>query len=83
MNGLSIKTGDYLVLGFVSNSNKTPVLITNVVTSVVNGQNSYAVTAGGNVYTCTLANCTIQEKSVNVPAGTGSVGSVDTWVLGA
>lgn len=82
MNPLSIKANDYLVLGFVSNANKTPVLITNVVTSTVNGQNSYAVTAGGVVYTCTYANTVIQEKSANVPNGT-TTGFVSTWVLSA
>lgn len=78
---LTIKANDYLVVGFKNNALKTPQLITNVVKSVVNNMNSYAVTAGGIVYTCTAANTTIQEKSANI--ATGSVGSVDTWVLGA
>lgn len=78
---LTIKTGDFLIAGFAGNTNSAPLLITNVVKSVVNNMNSYAVTAGGNVYTCTAANCTIQEKTVNIASG--STGSVDTWVLGA
>lgn len=78
---LTIKIGDYLVAGFAGNANKTPILITAVTKSVVNNMNSYAVTAGGIVYTCTAANTTIQEKTVNIASG--STGSVDTWVLGA
>lgn len=82
MNPLSIKVNDYLVLGFVNNANSTPKLITAVTASVVNGQKSYAVTAGGVVYTCNYANTVIQEKSANVPNGT-TTGFVSTWVLSA
>lgn len=82
MHPLSIKVNDYLVLGFVANSNKTPVLITAVSVSVVNNINTYIVTAGGNNYTCTAANTVIQEKSANVPNG-NTTGFVSTWVLGA
>ena len=78
---LTIKANDYLVVGFTNNALGTPQLITNVVASTVNNMKSYAVTAGGIVYTCTAANTTIQEKTVNVASG--SAGSVDTWVLGA
>lgn len=82
MNPLSIKANDYLVLGFVANSNSAPVLITNVTPSTVNGQKSYAVTAGGVVYTCTYANTVVQEKNANVPNG-NTTGFVTTWVLSA
>lgn len=82
MHPLSIKVNDYLVVGFTNNALSTPKLITAVSASVVNGLNSYAVTAGGIVYTCTVANTTIQEKSANVPNGT-TTGFVSTWVLGA
>lgn len=78
---LTIKANDFLVVGFVKNSISTPQLVTNVVASTVNNMKSYAVTAGGVVYTCTAANTTIQEKSVNIASG--STGSVDIWVLGA
>lgn len=80
---LSIKVNDYIILGFASNSNKTPVLITAVSgPTTVNNMNSYQVTAGGVVYTCTEANTTAQEKTINVPKGT-TTGFVTTWVLGA
>ena len=82
MNPLSIKVGDYLVLGFVANSNSAPLLISAVTPSTVGGQNSYAVTAGGVVYTCTYANTVVLEKTANVPNGT-TTGFVTTWVLGA
>jgi hypothetical protein len=79
---LSIKVGDYLVAGFASNALSTPKLITAVSVSTVNNMKSYAVTAGGVVYTCTAANTTIQEKSANVPSA-ATTGFVSTWVLGA
>lgn len=82
MHPLSIKVNDYLVVGFTNNAKTTPQLITAVTPSVVNGLNSYAVTAGGIVYTCTAANTTIQEKSANVPNGT-TTGFTSVWVLGA
>ncbi len=82
MHPLTIKVNDFLVVGFAGNANSTPKLITAVTPSVVNGLNSYAVTAGGVVYTCTAANTTIQEKTINVPNGT-TTGFVSTWVLGA
>lgn len=81
MHPLSIKVNDFLKVGFVKNSITAPQLITAVTTTTVNNMKSYAVTAGGVVYTCTAANTTIQEKSVNVASG--SAGSVDIWVLGA
>lgn len=80
---LTIKVNDYLVVGFTDNSKKTPQLITAVSgPTTVNNMNSYQVTAGGKVYTCTEANTTIQEKTINVPNGT-TTGFVSTWVLGA
>lgn len=79
---LSIKVNDFLIAGFSGNSNSSPLLITAVTKSVVNNMNSYAVTAGGKSFTCTEANCTIQEKTINVPNGT-TTGFVSTWVLGA
>ena len=83
MHPLSIKTNDFLVLGFVANSNKTPVLITAVSgPTVVNNLDSYQVTAGGVVYTCTAANTTVLEKNINVP-NNNTTGFVTTWVLGA
>ena len=82
MHALSIKVGDYLVAGFANNANTTPLLISAVTPSVVNGLNSYAVTAGGKSFTCTAANTVPQEKTINVPNGT-TTGFVTTWVLGA
>lgn len=83
MHPLTIKANDYLVLGFVANSNKTPVLITAVSgPTVVNNLNSYQVTAGGVVYTCTAANTVIQEKSANVANGV-TTGFTSIWVLSA
>ncbi len=83
MHPLSIKTNDFLVLGFSANSNKTPVLITAVSgPTTVNNMSSYQVTAGGNVYTCTAANTTVLEKTINVP-NSNATGFVTTWVLGA
>lgn len=79
---LSIKVNDFLVVGFAGNATSTPQKITAVSVSTVNNMKSYAVTAGGKVYTCTEANTTIQEKSANVPNGT-TTGFVSTWVLGA
>lgn len=80
---LTIKANDYLIVGFANNALSTPQLITNVSgPTVVDGMDSYDVTAGGVVYTCTAANTTIQEKSANVPNGT-TTGFVSTWVLGA
>ena len=80
---LTIKVNDYLVLGFVSNAKSTPQLITAVTgPTVVNNMDSYQVTAGGVVYTCTAANTTALEKSANVPNGT-TTGYVTTYVLGA
>ena len=57
-------------------------LITAVTQSVVNNLNSYAVTAGGVVYTCTIANTTVQEKSANVATGT-TTGFTTIWVIAA
>lgn len=82
MNPLSIKANDFLVLGFVANSNSSPVLITSVTPSTVNGQKSYAVTAGGVVYTCNYGNTVVQEKSANAVNG-ATTGFVTTWVLSA
>lgn len=82
MHPLSIKVNDYLNVSFTSNAIKTPQLITAVTPSVVNGLNSYAVTAGGIVYTCTAANTTVQEKSANVANGT-TTGFTTIWVIGA
>jgi len=79
---LSIKVNDFLIVGFASNAKSTPQLITGVSVSTVNNMKSYQVTAGGVTYTCTEANCTIQEKTANVPNGT-TTGFVSTWVLGA
>ena len=80
---LSIKVNDFLIAGFAANSNKTPQLITGVSgPTTVNNMKSYQVTAGGVTYTCTEANTTVQEKTINVPSGT-TTGFVTTWVLGA
>lgn len=82
MNPLSIKVNDYLIVSFTDNSKSSPLLITAVTPSTVNGQKSYAVTAGGVVYTCTYANTVVLEKSANQPNGT-TTGFVSTWVLSA
>lgn len=83
MHPLSIKVNDFLIAGFANNKNSTPLLITAVSgPTTVNGMDSYQVTAGGNVYTCTAANTVPQEKTINVPNGT-TTGFVTTWVLGA
>jgi hypothetical protein len=78
MNPLTIAANDYLNVSFTNNA-LGDVLITNVTSSTVNGQTSYAVTAGGKVYTCTVANCTIREKVY----ASGQNTYVKYWVLGA
>lgn len=82
MHPLSIKVNDFLIAGFANNANTTPLLITAVSLSVVNNIDTYAVTAGGKSFTCTAANTTIQEKTINVP-NANTTGFVSTWVLGA
>lgn len=82
MHPLSIKVNDLLNVSFTNNAKTTPQLITAITPSVVNGLNSYAVTAGGIVYTCTAANTVVQEKNINVPSGT-TTGFRTIWVLGA
>lgn len=74
MNPLTIAVNDYLNVAFTNPALKNDLLITAVTPSTVNGQKSYAVTAGGIVYTCGIANCTIREKLAN---------GVTYWVLGA
>lgn len=83
MHPLSIKVNDFLVLGFVNNANKTPVLITAVSgPTTVNNMATYNVTAGGVVYVCNAANTIIQEKSANVANGV-TTGFKSIWVLSA
>lgn len=70
---LSIKTNDRINLSFLGVAGGFQI-ISNVVKSVVNGANNYAVTVPTGTYNCSPNNTTIYQKSI--------VG-VDLWVLGA
>ena len=76
MNPRAIAVNDYINVSFVDNSKTSDLLVTAVSASVVNQQNSYAVTAGGVVYTVTASNTVIRERSANT-------NGKFYWVLGA
>lgn len=74
MHALSIKVNDFLNTSFYSGSGGYTLITAVAAPTVVAGINSYQVTAGGKVYTCTIANTTIEEKLLN---------GVSSWVIGA
>ncbi len=82
MHPLTISVGDFLNVAFVNNALKTDQLVTAVTPSVVNNMNSYAVTAGGVVYTCTAANTTKREQTTP-DTSAANTPVKEYWVLGA
>jgi hypothetical protein len=78
MNPLTIAANDYLNISITNNAHGDEI-ITNVATTTVNGQYSYAVTVASGTYTCNYANTVVREKVY----ASGQNTRVSYWVLGA